>query len=75
MDKWIPDRKFIAGGVSGVVAYFAATYTGLSAELAMQITGAVWAAVTYFTPASVTDVLKRIDQRIVDFARDEGKAE
>lgn len=71
--KWFPDRKYIAGGVSGVVAYFLSTYLEMPAEQAMGITGSVWAAVTYFVPPSVDDVLKRVDGEIMDLA--EAKAD
>ena len=74
MSKWIPDRKFLAGGVSGVVAFFASQFAGLPAELATSVAGALWALAMYFVPASVEDTVKRVDQTIADLARERGQA-
>ena len=74
MSKWFPNRKFLAGGISGVIAYFAATFLDVPTELAMQIAAALAAGVVYVVPDSVSDILKRVDQTIVDLARKNGQA-
>jgi uncharacterized membrane protein YjjB (DUF3815 family) len=74
MSKWIPNRKYLSGGLSGVAAYFVATLLDVPAELAMQIAAALAAGVAYVVPDSVGDILKRVDQTIVDLAREQSKA-
>jgi hypothetical protein len=34
MIKWIPSRKYLAGGLVGLVSFFVATATGMDAALA-----------------------------------------
>ena len=58
--RWIPDRKYLSGGLSGVIAWALATFSGLDGELSLQIAGAVAAAVAYFVPPSVGDIIKRV---------------
>lgn len=64
--KWLPDRKWWASGIAGVLAFFiilGLQQVGitLDTETALSIAGAAMLAVQYITPASVDDVLKRID--------------
>lgn len=68
MNKYIPDRKFIAGGISGILAFALVTFLGLDAELASTLTGAAMALVFYLVPPSVKDIVKRVDQNIIDLA-------
>ena len=68
MNKYIPDRKFIASGISGLLAFALVAFLQLPAELATGITGAVMALVHYFVPASVGDVLRRVDAGIISLA-------
>jgi uncharacterized membrane protein YjjB (DUF3815 family) len=67
--RYIPDRKFLAGGASGVIAWALSTFLGLDAELSMQIAAAAAAAVAYFVPPSVGDIIKRVDDTIIGLAR------
>ena len=67
--RWIPDRKYLSGGLSGVIAWALATFAGLDGELSLQIAGAVAAAVAYFVPPSVGDIIKRVDDTIIGLAR------
>lgn len=77
MKKWLPDRKWLASGVSGVLTFILLTLfsdaLGLdpaaATEIASGITGLVMAAVHYFVPPSVKDVIKRVDDTIIDLAR------
>lgn len=67
--KHLPDRKWLASGISGVLAWGIVTYLGLGEELATPLVGAVMAAVHYFVPPSITDIIKRVDDTVIDFAR------
>ena len=69
MNKWIPDRKYLSGGLSGVIAWALATFAGLDGELSLQIAGAVAAAVAYFVPPSVGDIIRRVDDPTIVLAR------
>jgi|TARA_R100001086_G_scaffold222383_1_gene139832 hypothetical protein len=64
MDKWIPSRKYVAGGIVGIAAFFVAVATGLEGEVAMQIAAGLWALVSYFVPPSVIEIISRYDARI-----------
>lgn len=67
--KNLPDRKWLASGVSGVLTWAIVTYAGLGEEVATPLVGAVMAAVHYFVPPSVTDIIKRVDDQVIKFAR------
>ena len=59
--KWIPDRKVLAGGIIGVLSFFASTALGLEAETSAGIAAALWGIANYFIPASLADVVNKID--------------
>lgn len=69
MRRWIPDRKWLASGVSGVLAFFLATAFDVPGETATAVVGGIMALVHYLVSPSVRDVLARVDDRIVDLAR------
>jgi hypothetical protein len=69
MHKWIPDRKFLSGGIGGILAWALATYLGMDQEIATQIGAAVGAAIAYLVPPSVKDIIKRVDDTIIGLAR------
>ena len=69
MTKWIPDRKYLAGGIAGIVAWALSTWAGLDAEVSMQVGTALAAVVAYFVPPSVNDIIKRVDDTIIGLAR------
>lgn len=73
--KWLPDRKWLASGVSGVLAYFVTTFLfpDMGVEEATSIVGAIMLAVHYLVPASVGDIIKRIDDTIVRIFNDKKK--
>ena len=71
--KWIPDRKVLGGGIVGVVSFFVATAFGMDAEAAASIAGALWGAVSYFIPASVSDVVNKIDATMKKIGNDPTK--
>ena len=59
--KWIPDRKVLGGGIVGIASFFISTGLGLDTETASQISAAVWLVANYFIPASVKDVVNKMD--------------
>lgn len=63
---WIPDRKFLAGGIAGLVTWLltlAATAAGVPvpADLMAAAVGLVMGAAYYLVPPAAADVLRRID--------------
>ena len=64
MEKWIPDRKWIAAGLSGIATFFVITAFDVPEETATAIVGGVMAAVHYFVPASARDILRRVDEKL-----------
>jgi len=70
---WIPDRKVLAGGISGVVAFFLAKALDMDPETATAISGAVAGTVAYFIPPSVADVVNKIDSTMKKIGGDTAK--
>lgn len=66
--KFLPDRKVLAGGVSGVIAFLLSTYAGLDPELSGLVSAAAWGLVSYFVPPSVKDIVMRVDNTIIGLA-------
>ena len=64
MNKWIPSRKYLAGGIAGVVAFFIAAATGMDTETAAAIAGGLWALVGYLVPPSTVEIIARYDDKI-----------
>ena len=63
---WLPDRKFLAAGLSGIATWLltrALAYAGVEipAELQTAAVGLVMGAVHYFVPPHIMDILRRID--------------
>jgi hypothetical protein len=63
---WIPERKFLAGGVAGLVTWLltlAASAAGVAIppDLMTATVGLVMGAVYYMVPPAAEDVLRRID--------------
>lgn len=69
LSKYIPDRKFLASGIAGAVAFAIVLLTGIDGEVATAAVAGVMALVHYFVPASVSDIIRRVDDRIIDLAR------
>ena len=59
--KWIPDRKVLAGGIAGVLAFFGSQAAGFDPETSTAIAGSILMLVEYFLPASVSDIINKID--------------
>lgn len=73
MSSWIPDRKYLAGGISGVLSFFIlkalSTWLGWAMDEATitQIAGLIAAAMAYLIPSSVGDTLTKIDNILKSF--------
>lgn len=74
MSKWIPDRKWWAGGVF-MLAAFALTmalnrYAGadISMDEAFVLSLALGKAAEYMLPPSLLDIIKRLDDDLVEIA-------
>lgn len=70
MGKWIPDRKYLAGGITGILSFIILTAAGsfgfpIDAAMAAQIAGGLMLLVSYFTPQSVDDIVSRVDGKII----------
>ena len=64
MSKWIPSRKYLAGGLVSIVSFFIATATGIDGEVAMQIAAGLWALVSYLIPPSTIEIIDRYNDHI-----------
>jgi hypothetical protein len=64
MSKWIPSRKYLSGGLVGIVAFFVATATGMDAALATQIAAGLWAMVSYLVPPSAIEIIDRYNDHV-----------
>jgi hypothetical protein len=62
-NKWFPDRKWLAGGVAGVITWAITTFVvpEMNPELITGAVAGVMGVVYYFVPASISDVIKRGD--------------
>ena len=71
--KWVPDRKIIAGGTTALVSWallLAASASGVVVPLELQalLPTALGYVVSYLVPASVQDVIRRVDDALVQIA-------
>lgn len=73
MGKWLPDRKVLAGGLSGVVAW--GIMLGLSmagvpvpAETQALLVTVISTAMGYLVPPSQRDIVKRLNDQLVAVA-------
>jgi hypothetical protein len=71
--SWTPDRKVMAGGVAGLVAWglmvVAARYGYVvPAEMQPVLSTVVSIAIAYVVPPSQQDILKRLNDQIVAVA-------
>lgn len=74
--SWMPDRKFLAGGVAGVITWLIITLAnryGLEIPQDMQngITGIIAMALVYMVPSSKKDIIRRIDDKLIVLARND----
>jgi hypothetical protein len=63
--KWIPDRKAVAGGLAGVVAFFVMTaIPDLDPEVVTGLVAGIMGVVFYITPPSKVDLIRRADDTL-----------
>lgn len=77
--SWLPDRKVLASGVSGVLTWLlglALIQMGVEmpAEALGGIVAGVMALVAYAVPPSVRDVIERVDDTLKEAFAEELKA-
>ena len=69
MNRYIPDRKVLASGLSGVLAWgVSLLLPDLPVETVAGAIGAIMLLVSYFVPPSVNDIVKRVDVGIIKLA-------
>lgn len=73
---WLPDRKFLAGGIAGVMTWLIITLAnryGLEIPQDVQngITGFIAMALVYLVPSSKKDIIRRIDDKLIILARND----
>ena len=71
-----PDRKVWAGGLAGLVTWgitLVAQHYGvvLPADIVGMLVGAVTTGVAYIVPPSVRDIIKRLDDGLVEMAAED----
>ena len=64
--KWFPDRKAIAGGLTGLATFFVSAALGVDPETSAMLVGAAITIAHYFVPESISDKIKRADTVIKD---------
>ena len=63
--KWIPDRKAVAGGIAGVISFFAiAAIPDLDPELITGLVAGIMGLVFYLVPPSKADLIRRADDTL-----------
>lgn len=76
MGKWIPDRKVLAGGITGILAFLVVVgSTALGHPIDITTASAaipiLMSVVAYFTPQSVDDIIARVDGKIIALAAEQ----
>ncbi len=69
MNRYIPDRKVLAMGLSGITAFLVSlAVPDLPQETVTAAIVGLMALVGYFVPPSVMDIVKRVDTGIIKLA-------
>jgi hypothetical protein len=69
MNRYIPDRKVLAMGISGVAAFLVSLVVpDIPQETVAGAVVGLMSLVGYFVPPSVTDIVKRVDVGIIKLA-------
>lgn len=71
--SWLPDRKVLAGGIAGILAWLLVFIgnkygMGITPDVQSLLTGAIGWAVAYLVPSSVRDVINHLNDDIVQIA-------
>lgn len=71
--KWIPDRKVMAGGLTGLVAFLAAVVLNAAGvpidyDVLFPLVVAAGPLVSYLVPAAAIDVARHLNDEIVELA-------
>ena len=76
VSKWIPDRKAVAGGLAGVVAFFVMTaIPDLNPETITALVAGVMGLVFYLVPPSKADLIRRADDTLKALSEVNGDGE
>ena len=77
--KWMPDRKFLAGGLGGIFGWLIIMLIGkvmpeweIDHTMAMEGGAMVAAVLIYFVPPAAGDIAKRVDKKIIALAKTMG---
>ncbi len=69
MNRYIPDRKVLAMGLSGIAAFLVSlAVPDVPQETVAGAVVGLMALVGYFVPPSVMDIVKRVDSGIIKLA-------
>ena len=69
MNRYIPDRKVLAMGLSGIAAFLVSlAIPDVPQETVAGAVVGLMALVGYFVPPSVMDIVKRVDAGIIRLA-------
>jgi hypothetical protein len=69
MNRYIPDRKVLAMGISGIAAFLVSLVVpDIPQETVAGAVVGLMALVGYFVPPSVNDIVKRVDVGIIKLA-------
>ena len=69
MNRYIPDRKVLAMGLSGIAAFLVSlALPDLPQETVAGAVVGLMSLVGYFVPPSVNDIVKRVDTGIIKLA-------
>lgn len=73
MSKYIPDRKILAGGLAGIVAWAVMLGLGFAgvqvpAETQALLTTLIASLIGYLVPPSQKDIVKRLNDQLVAIA-------
>lgn len=76
MNKWFPDRKWLASGVAGVLTFAVCTLArqfgyDIPPSIEPSLVIAMSGLVAYLTPQSLEDILKRLNDDIVRLAQED----
>lgn len=71
--NWIPSRKWLSGGLGGVISYFIVLEAGklgfpIPVELQGMLPGIVMGIIYYLMPSAKQDIVRNLDNEIVGMA-------